>query len=185
MSRPARPTSIASMATFILLIVGGGGGLFTGGCSADPTQGYSFTHSHDETVRTVAVPMFQNPTFSRGLEIELTDAIIKEIQAKTPWRVTSEGTANTTLSGTLTDSRLRRLSIGRDTGYAQEIAVELTVDFDWKDSRTGKTLVSRRNFTASEAFVPASPANERIESGQHAAVQRIARDIVAELRSNW
>jgi hypothetical protein len=170
------------MATLILLIVGG---MLTGGCSADPTQGYSFTHSHDETVRTVAVPMFQNPTFSRGLEIELTDAIIKEIQAKTPWRVTTEGTANTTLTGTLTDSRLRRLSIGRETGYSQEIAVELTVDFDWKDSRTGKTLVSRRSFTASEAFVPASPANERIESGQHAAVQRIARDIVAELRSNW
>lgn len=161
------------------------GAAILAGCSSDPTQGYSFTRSHDASVRTVAVPMFQNPTFSRGLEIELTDAIIKEIQAKTPWRVTGEGAANTTLSGTLTNSRLQRLSTGRGTGYAQELAVELTVDFDWKDARTGKTLVSRRAFTASEAFVPASPANERLEAGQHAAIQRLARDIVAELRSNW
>ena len=182
MSRPVPPTNLARVVALALLAVGG---LWLGGCSADPTQGYSFTHSHDETVRTVSVPMFQNPTFTRGIEVELTDAIIKEIQAKTPWRVTTEGSANTTLTGTLTDSRLRRLSIGRDTGYSQEIAVELTVDFDWKDSRTGKTLVSRRSFTASEAFIPASPANERIEAGQHAAVQRLARDIVAELRSNW
>jgi hypothetical protein len=180
MSRAPRRMVAAGVASAIAVAA-----LVGGGCSSDPTQGYSFTHSHDETVRTVAVPMFQNPTFTRGIEVELTDAIIKEIQSKTPWRVTTEGTANTTLSGTLTDSRLRSLSIGRGTGYSQELAVELSVDFDWKDARTGKTLVSRRSFTASEAFVPASPANERIEAGQHAAIQRMARDIVAELRSNW
>ena len=156
-----------------------------GGCASDPTQGYSFTRSHDTTVRTVAVPIFQNPTFARGLEIELTDAIIKEIQSKTPWRVAPEGTANTTLSGTLASSRMRRLSTGRDTGMSQELQVELTVDFDWKDARTGKSIVSRKSFTAAEAFVPASPANERVEAGQHAAIQRLARDIVSELRSNW
>jgi hypothetical protein len=156
------------------------------GCASDPTQGYSFTSSHDSTVRTVAVPIFANPTYEHGLEVELTDAIIKEIQAKTPWRVVPEGSgANTTLSGTLSDSRLRRLSTGPFTGMSQELSVELTVDFDWKDSRSGKVLVARRNFVASEAFVPASPANERLEKGQHAAVQRMARDIVAELRSNW
>lgn len=156
------------------------------GCAADPTQGYAFTSSHDATVRTVAVPIFANPTFAHGLEVELTDAIIKEIQAKTPWRVVPEGGgANTTLSGTLADSRLRRLSTGPFTGMAQELSVELSVDFDWKDARTGKTIVSRRNFVASEAFVPASPANERLEKGQHAAIQRMARDIVAEMRSNW
>ncbi len=160
-------------------------GTMLSGCASDPTQGYSFTASHDDTIRTVAVPIFANPTYSHGLEVELTDAIIKEIQAKTPWRVTSGGAANTTLSGTLTDSRMKRLAIGRGTGYSQELAVELVVDFDWKDVRTGKTLVSRRNFVASESFVPATPANERIEAGQHAAVQRMARDIVAELRSNW
>ena len=154
-------------------------------CASDPTQGYSFTRSHDSSVRTVAVPIFQNPTFARGLEIELTDAIIKEVQSKTQWRVAPEGTANTTLSGTLINSQMRRLSTGNATGMSQELSVELTVDFDWKDTRSGKTLVSRRSFTAAEAFVPASPANERVEAGQHAAIQRLARDIVAELRSNW
>lgn len=158
---------------------------FAAACASDPTQGYSFTRSHDSTVRTVAVPIFQNPTFARGLEVELTDAIIKEIQSKTPWRVAPEGTANTTLVGTLTNSRMRRLSTGNATGMSQELSVELTVDFDWKDVRSGKSLVSRKSFTAAESFVPATPANERVEAGQHAAIQRLARDIVAELRSNW
>jgi hypothetical protein len=159
---------------------------FLPACASDPTQGYSFTSSHDASIRTVAVPIFQNPTYSRGLETELTDAIIKEIQAKTPWRVVPEGSgANSTLTGKLTESRLRRLSTGADTGYAQELAVELTVDFDFKDARTGKTILSRKGFTATDEFVPASPANERIEKGEHGAVQKLARDIVAELRSSW
>lgn len=154
-------------------------------CASDPTQGYALTPSHDETVRTVAVPIFQNPTFARGVEIELTDAIIKEIQAHTPWRVAPEGTANTVLTGTLTDQRLRRLSTERNTGLVQEMDVELTVDFEWKDSRTGKVLIARKSFTASDTFVPTKGIGERLESGQEAAVQRLARDIVAELRSSW
>jgi hypothetical protein len=159
--------------------------LACGSCASDPRQGYAQASAHDATIRTVSVPIFENPTFARGLEVELTDAIVKEIQRSTPWRVTREQGANTTLVGTLTDSRLRRLSTQRDSGYVQEVAVELTVDFEFKDNRSGKTLVSRRSFTASDAFVPARPAGERLEAGQHAAVQRLARDIVAELRSAW
>lgn len=154
-------------------------------CAADPHDGYAHASSHDATIRTVAVPIFQNPTFARGLETELTDAIVKEIQRSTPWRVAQDTGANATLTGTLTSSNLRRLSFQRNSGYVQELAVELTVDFDFKDARTGKTLVSRRNFTATDSFVPASPVNERLEAGQHAAIQKLAKDIVAELRSGW
>lgn len=155
------------------------------GCASDPTKGYAFTSSQDETIRTVAVPVFKNPTYTEGIEVDLTDAIIKEIQRATPWRVVPEGTANSTLSGTLSDSRLRRISIARGSGLAQEMLVELTVDFEFKDVRTGKVLVSRKNFTASDTFVPTRPAGERLELGQHGAVQKLARDIVAELRSDW
>ncbi|MBY0312803.1 MAG: hypothetical protein K2W85_12100 [Phycisphaerales bacterium] len=156
-----------------------------GGCASDPTKGYAFASAQDETVRTVAVPVFKNPTYSEGVEVDLTDAIIKEIQRSTPWRVAPEGTANTTLIGTLTDSRMRRLSIARGTGLAQELLVELTVDFEFKDVRTGKVLIARKNFTASDTFVPTRPVGERLELGQHGAVQKLARDIVAELRSDW
>lgn len=159
--------------------------LHASGCASDPTKGYAFASAQDETIRTVAVPVFKNPTFSEGVEVDLTDAIIKEIQRATPWRVAPEGTANTTLVGTLADSRMRRLSIARGTGLAQELLVELTVDFEFKDVRTGKVLMSRKNFTASDTFVPTRPVGERLELGQHGAVQKLARDIVAELRSDW
>jgi hypothetical protein len=131
------------------------------------------------------VPIFTNPTFHRGVEVELTDAVIKEIQSSTPWKVTDASVAETTLSGSITDVRLRRLSTNRQSGLVQELAVVLTVDFDWKDARSGKVLTSRRSFNASETFVPTKPVGDRLEVGEHAAVQQMARDIVAELRSAW
>lgn len=161
------------------------GALAFGGCSSDPRSGYAFESAHDATIRTVSVPMFQNPTFARGLEVELTDAIVKEIQRSTPWRVTRDESANAILSGTLTDQRLRRLSTGRNSGLVQEMQVQLTVDFDFKDRRTGKTLVSRRSFAAADTFIPSTGIGERIEAGQRSAIERLARDIVAELRSAW
>jgi hypothetical protein len=176
---PRRPLALAGLAlsaSSLLLIAS---------CASNPSQGYSFASSHDETLRTVHVPMFRNPTFHRGLEVELTDAIIKEIQSSTPWKVTDSAIAETSLTGTMTDVRLRRLSQHRDSGLSQEMAVVITVDFDFRDARTGQTLASRRSFTASETFVPTKPVSERLEVGEHAAVQQLARDIVAELRSNW
>lgn len=162
-------------------------GVCVSGCASDPKEGYVWGSgaSYDRSVRTVAVPIFQNATYFRGLEAELTDAIIKQIQAETPWRVANAGDAQTELSGSITSSNLQQLSTNRDTGFVQELDVQITVDFSWRDKRTGKVIVARKNFTASEAFVPSRPVGERLEAGQHAAVQRMARDIVAEMRSEW
>jgi len=155
------------------------------GCAADAGKGYSLNPSHNSAIKTVHVPIFHNPTFHRGIEVDLTDAIIKQIQTSTPWKVTSGGVADTALGGTITDVTMHRLSTNRGSGLSQELSVAITVDFDWTDARTGRTLASRRSFTAAETFVPSRPVGERLEVGEHAAVQQLARDIVAELRSNW
>src|SRR6185295_3953833 len=154
------------------------------GCSSDPNRGYAFGASRSQASRTVAVPVFENQTFYHGLEAQLTDAIIKEIQRRTPWVVTPASAAQTTLSGTITNASLRTLSISAKTGIVEEQAVELTLDFTWRDA-SGNTLVARKNFKSLESFVPERGTNERIELGEHAAVQEMARAIVGEMRSMW
>lgn len=161
------------------------GAMCVSGCASDPAQGYAFTSSHDGGITTVYVPTFKNVTFSHGLEVDLTDAIIKEIKATTPWRVVSQGDAEATLNGTIVASELRPLSYARTSGLVQEMAVTLTIEFDFKDTRTGKVLASRRNYSSSEAFAPARGLQERLEVGEHAGVQEMARAVVAELRSGW
>jgi hypothetical protein len=147
--------------------------------------GYAFQDAYRTDIRTVAVPIFKNPTFFHGLEVTLTDAIVKEIHRTTPWRVASADGAETILSGSIDSAELRRLSRGSETGMVQEVAFEITVSFEWKKNAGGEVLVARRNFRSADAFVPARGAQERLNLGERAAVDQLARDIVAELRSSW
>lgn len=179
MSLPRRASFTAIAAASLALLLAGAG------CSSDPHDGYSFSSPHDESVKTVAVEIFENDTFSSGIEAQLSEAIAKEIMRTTKWRISSTRSADTVLTGTVTTSELRPLSSDQQTGLVQEMGLRLTVDFDWRNNRNGKTLVSRRSFTAMDTFVPAIQSGERIETGQSSTVQALARSIVAELRSSW
>lgn len=158
-------------------------------CSTNKSEsgstGYSFGSGHRTDIRTVAVPIFDNRTFNHGLEIQLTEALIKEIHRVTPWRVAARDNAETVLSGVVTDADIRKLSTQRDSGLLQEGAVDLAVNFEWKSTSDGKVLVSRRNFRAAKPFVPAVGAKERLEVGQASVIDQMAKDIVAELRGSW
>lgn len=154
-------------------------------CSSDPRQGYSIGHAFDRSVASIEVRLFENLSFSHGAEVRLADAIVKEVQQQTPWQVRTGQFAQTTLSGAITDVRLRARSVARETGLVQEQAVEFTLDFQWRDNRTGAILAARRGFRVTETFVPTLGAGERIEVGENLAVQEAAREVVAALRSGW
>lgn len=181
MTRPSRHGAAIAAAALALAAAG----LAAPGCSSDPTRGYSFQSAHDTNVRTITVPIFTNETYSSGLEVRLTEAIITEIQRSTPWRVVESSSAATTLSGSIDRVELTNLTNRRGTGLTQEIALRVAVSFDWVDNRTGETRVSRRNFTAFSSFVPHRGVGEPIEQAESGVIRELARDIVAELRTDW
>jgi hypothetical protein len=154
-------------------------------CASDPTQGYSFSNTFPKNIKSVTIPVFDNYSFNPGLEVQLTEAVIKEVQRSSGIRVTTAEQADSRLHGVIQKVQMRHLSVEHTTGLVQEEAVQLTVDFEWKDNRTGKTLVARKNFAGSDTFVPSLPVGERLEVGEEAAIQRLARDIVTEMRSAW
>jgi hypothetical protein len=160
------------------------------GCSSDPTRGYSFVSAYDapddpRAIRTVAVPVFENTTFSAGAEVLLTDAIVKEILRVTPWAIASGASADATLKGAIAGARLRKLNTDSTSGFVSEQAVDLRVDFDWVDNRSGETILARRDFRAVGSFAPGNGAREPIELGEQDAIERLARDIVHELLADW
>src|SRR5262245_39616642 len=61
---------------------------------------------YDPNIRTVYVPLFQNRAFQttpyRGFEVDVTEALVREIGKTTPFRVTSDpNTADTDVLGNL------------------------------------------------------------------------------------
>ena len=136
-------------------------------------------------LRTIAVPVFGNSTPDRKIAPNITEALIKEIQTFTPWKVTGQGQADTILRGTVTRYRLVLLSKDPTTGLANEMMVEATVDFDWVDLRTGESIVNLSGFSASALFTPSRPLQQPIDLGRFQVAQTMAREIVDTLQADW
>lgn len=151
----------------------------TSGC------GYSTQELYPDQYLSVAVPIFENRTFYRGVEYDLTEAIIKELEQRTPYKALDAGRADTLLSGTVTSVVTPQLSRTREAGLPQELEVLVTLDFEWTDQRSGEVIASRKGFSGVGRYIPTQPVGESFEVGQHAAVQRLAQQIVSTMRGDW
>ena len=76
------------------------------GCAKDPSDGWSMAWTHPDRYRSISIPMFENQTYFRGLETELTRALVVEMEASTPYKVTGPGTADTLLRGKIRSAEL-------------------------------------------------------------------------------
>ncbi|HTK73694.1 MAG TPA: LPS assembly lipoprotein LptE [Gemmataceae bacterium] len=102
--------------------------------------GYTTKPNYDEGIRTVHVPIFENITFRRGLEYDLTRAVIREIEQKTPYKVVGDRCrADTELSGTILNANKNLLNRNQ-LNEIREAETVVTVSLVWKDLRTGEIL---------------------------------------------
>lgn len=158
--------------------------LLTVACSSDGS-GYASGELYSRKYRSVAVPILQNQSEDRAISFQLADALVKEIEASTPYKVTGEGRADTVLRGKITKVALSALSQSLGTGLTEEMAIKVTIDFEWIDMRTGKPIVARNGFQGSSVFVASLPNNQPIDLARFAVSQQLARDIVASMQGEW
>lgn len=154
-------------------------------CASSPNKGYAFSSSFDKSISSISVPIFANDTLQRGLEVTLAESLNKQVRARTPWSLTKSDQADTTLVGVITSHSLSQLSQAPRTGLVQEQLVRITVNFEWRDNRTGKLIVARNGFAASSTFAPQRGVGERLEHGQRQAIEELAADIISQLRQGW
>lgn len=147
--------------------------------------GYTSGQLFPKKYHTVAVPMFENQTFYRNVESDLSEALTKQIETRTPYAIAAPVDADTILQGTITRIDQRQISRNEIGGMPQEIEVTITVNFQWKNLRTGDVIVDRKGFEAVGRYVPAAPVKQPFQVAQHQAVQQLARDIVSQLASRW
>ena len=155
------------------------------GCSSDPTKGWSNQSIFTSQVKTVAVPIAENKTQYRQMGFLLTDAVIKEIESRTPWKVTYTSRADTVLNLKINDVQLQTISLSDLTGLNEEVVVSLNIDFNWDDLETNQTIFARQNFSAGGLFVASNPSGETIQVGEFQVIQQMAVDIVDEMAASW
>ncbi len=160
--------------------------LMCGGCA-----GYRFgnqsLYSHD--IATVYVPIFESDSFRRHLGERLTEAVVKEVELKTPYKVVSTPNADTILSGRITHET-KRVLIRNRFNDPREMEVNLQVQVRWLDRR-GQVLredslalpEAATSVTGSATFVP--EVGHSVATAQQQAIERLAQQIVALMEDAW
>ncbi|HEV2295522.1 MAG TPA: LptE family protein [Tepidisphaeraceae bacterium] len=156
------------------------------GCGYRPggdSEGYQWQSLYRQDVRTVAVPIFTTRSFDRGVEFGLSEAVVKQLEATTPYKVVPRERADTVLEGQVVDVSVSTLSTDPDSAIPQEQMLGLTIDFIWKDLRSGRILVERRGFEHTATYYPTLGEGRFV--GRQLAIERLALAIVQELQADW
>jgi hypothetical protein len=145
--------------------------------------GYSTKPLYSRAYRTIAVPIFGNKTFRREWEFRLTEALAKNIEARTPYRLVSQDRADTVLSGEIVEIAQDVLTRRYGTLLPRESQLTVAVNFVWKD-RNGRLLVERRSFNRASTEIP--QIGERVEDAEQLAIERLASAIVDQMQTaDW
>ncbi len=145
--------------------------------------GYTMDSIYPSGIQTVAVPVWKNRTFRRGLEMRLTEAIDKNIESRTPYRLAPVNQAQTELTGTIMQVQEGVLSNSFNTNLPQETQVTLVVKFTWRDLHSGKILARRTNFATSSTEIP--QIGQQLPDAEQIAVERMARAVVNQMQKSW
>jgi hypothetical protein len=132
-------------------------------------------------LRTVHVPMFQSDSLRPDLGEWLTEAVIKEIELRTPYKVVSNPLADSVLTGRiLWDSK--RVVSENINDEPRTLIFNSAVHITWIDN-CGRIL-TQSVITIGDNFVP--EAGQSVTSVEAAVIRRLASQIVSEMEAeNW
>ena len=147
--------------------------------------GYTHQPLFPQGIQTVAVPIFKSDVFYQGIERHVTEALIKQIELQTIYKIAPLNQADSVIRGTVTHADQGRLSRRREGGLPTELELKLTVQFQWLDLQTGEVLRSRNGLTSVGRYIPATEVGEQYQVAQYQAAQKIASSIIAAMGANW
>lgn len=149
--------------------------LATAGC------GYRAGPLDPSHARTVAVPVFDNDTFRRAIEVELTRILAAEIHARSGLRLVADAAA----ADIVLHGRIRSFdeSVLADRGPTNvtESSVVVDVEVIVEDRKTG--LRTRRTFHNREPY--STVHGQSLSTARAEAFENLAEQIIHALEDDW
>ncbi len=140
-------------------------------------------------IRTVYVPMFHSDSYRRGLGEMLTEAVIKEIEMRTTFKVVHSPDADSILTGRIgADQKVVTIENANDD--PREVRYDLTVEVSWQN-RKGDLIVQQALPLPPELVTVWGSSTIVAEVGQSTAtaqaqmMQRLAAQIVDLMEVPW
>jgi Lipopolysaccharide-assembly len=145
---------------------------------------------YEPDVTTVFVPMIESDSYRRDLGERLTEAVVKEIELKTPYKVVGTPDADSILSARLVrDTRRTLVENAFDDPRVSE--VELLAEVTWLNRRRQPIAVPQCVPLPPELVVihqtaPLIPeVGQSVATSQQQAIERLAEQIVSTMEAPW
>lgn len=136
-----------------------------------------------DSVRTIAVPAFENQTHTYKIEQMLTSAVVREMVTRTHFHVvTNPDNADATLHGTVLSTYTTPLTYDSKTGRAASVLVVISMNVSLLDKQGG-VLYRNPSYLFREQYEVSRDPNSFFEEDTP-AFQRLSRDFAQTLVSN-
>jgi hypothetical protein len=178
---PKQLLLILVLLPLVLLLLG------AGGCAS-----YQFGNAslYNPNIRTIYIPVVRNDTFRPQLGVQLTEALIKAVELRTPFKVIGDPSADSTLTCRLTGEN-KRVITETNTDEPRALDALINVELTWTDRR-GNLLMENRFVPPGElAFVFAQGTDFVPEGGQSIStafqrgIEQLANVIVGQMEVRW
>lgn len=141
-------------------------------------------------IRTVHVPVVRNDTFRHDLGIRLTEALVREIELRTPYKVTGDPNADSVLNCRFV-SESKNVLTETDSDDPRALNAAVAVRASWINRR-GELLMQNSiipegdgaiAFAQEARFVP--EAGQSVDTATQAAIVDLAQRIVSQMELRW
>ena len=132
-------------------------------------------------IQTVYVPMFESDLFRPGINEWLSEAVVKQIESQTPFKVVSTPVADSVLTGRLLDHR-KQVLVESPNDDPRDLSSSMVLMVTWY-ARNGELLMQHR-FDVGTHFLPES--GQSMTTAHQEVIQRLAQEIVGRMEiTNW
>ncbi|QDT57245.1 hypothetical protein Pan44_53130 [Caulifigura coniformis] len=152
--------------------------------------GYRVGPNYSPNVRTVHIPVFKTESFRRGFELQLTEAVQKQVQTTTPYRLANEPMADTRLIGRIVEISKRPVNQNRYDD-PRELELSMAVEVRWEECSSGRVLRQQMfpiNPMATQAISQvtfAPEAGQSMATATKDAVDQLSAQIVQLMEAPW
>lgn len=134
--------------------------------------------------------MIEADSFRRDLGERLTEAVVKEIELKTPFKVVGTPTADSVLSVRWVDEA-KRITIENQNDDPRALEISMAVEVTWLNRRRAPLRVPTTLVLPPEllsvnnvsALIP--EAGQSVATAQQQAIGRLAQQIVSTMEEPW
>ena len=141
-------------------------------------------------VQTVYVPMIETTSYRRDLGERLTEAVVKEIELKTPFKVVGTPDADSILSARMT-GETKHVTIENQNDDPRAVEFNMAVEITWLNRRRAplrlpSTLaLPPELLPVNNVSTLIAEAGQSTATAQQQAIERLAQQIVSTMEEPW